>query len=107
MPDEATIERLIRKGTIAMAFTPVVCGTAFKNKGVQPLLDSVVKYLPSPLDRAAVQVGAGAVSMWNRSMEVGACRAASPLARVPCRCGTGASSSGPAKLPCSQFSRAP
>ncbi len=59
MPDEATIERLIRKGTIAMAFTPVVCGTAFKNKGVQPLLDSVVKYLPSPLDRAAVQVGAG------------------------------------------------
>jgi len=50
MPDEATIRRLIRKGTCARAFVPMVCGTAFKNKGVQPLLDAVVSYLPSPLD---------------------------------------------------------
>ncbi|CAI5970171.1 unnamed protein product [Closterium sp. NIES-64] len=49
-PDEATLKRLIRKGTIASAFVPVLCGTAFKNKGVQPLLDAVIDYLPSPLD---------------------------------------------------------
>lgn len=48
-PDEATINRLIRKGTIALAFVPVLCGSAFKNKGVQPLLDAVIAYLPSPL----------------------------------------------------------
>ncbi|KAG2499688.1 hypothetical protein HYH03_002623 [Edaphochlamys debaryana] len=54
MPDEPTIKRLIRKGTIAQAFVPIVCGTAFKNKGVQPLLDAVVDYLPSPLDIEAV-----------------------------------------------------
>jgi len=57
MPDEATVRRLIRKGTIARAFVPVTCGTAFKNKGVQPLLDSVVSFLPSPLDVEDVQVG--------------------------------------------------
>jgi elongation factor G len=50
MPDNDTIKRLIRKGTIARVFVPMVCGTAFKNKGVQPLLDAVVDYLPSPLD---------------------------------------------------------
>eukprot|EP00195_Chlamydomonas_chlamydogama_P011914 CAMPEP_0202890934 /NCGR_PEP_ID=MMETSP1392-20130828/1169_1 /ASSEMBLY_ACC=CAM_ASM_000868 /TAXON_ID=225041 /ORGANISM="Chlamydomonas chlamydogama, Strain SAG 11-48b" /LENGTH=777 /DNA_ID=CAMNT_0049574589 /DNA_START=45 /DNA_END=2378 /DNA_ORIENTATION=- len=55
MPDEATIKRLIRKGTINQVFTPMVCGTAFKNKGVQPLLDAVTDYLPSPLDIADVQ----------------------------------------------------
>ena len=49
-PDVATLKALIRKGTLAMAFVPVVCGSAFKNKGVQPLLDGVVDYLPSPLD---------------------------------------------------------
>ena len=49
-PDEATLKRLIRKATIAGAFFPVLCGSAFKNKGVQPLLDAVVDYLPSPLD---------------------------------------------------------
>jgi elongation factor G len=49
-PDVATLKKLIRKGTLAMAFVPVVCGSAFKNKGVQPLLDAVVDYLPSPLD---------------------------------------------------------
>src|SRR6202166_2613360 len=49
-PDEATLKRLIRKATIASTFFPVLCGSAFKNKGVQPLLDAVVDYLPSPLD---------------------------------------------------------
>ena len=49
-PDEATLKRLIRKATIAGAFFPVLCGSAFKNKGVQPLLDAVVDFLPSPLD---------------------------------------------------------
>ncbi|XP_058222389.1 elongation factor G-2, chloroplastic isoform X1 [Rhododendron vialii] len=49
-PDEETIKKLIRKGTIAGNFVPVLCGSAFKNKGVQPLLDAVVDYLPSPLD---------------------------------------------------------
>jgi len=49
-PDTATLKKLIRKGTLDMAFVPVVCGSAFKNKGVQPLLDAVVDYLPSPLD---------------------------------------------------------
>src|SRR5205085_3785544 len=54
-PDVATLKKLIRKGTLAMAFVPVVCGSAFKNKGVQPLLDAVVDYLPSPLDVAAIK----------------------------------------------------
>ncbi len=49
-PDEATLKRLIRKGAISGAFFPVLAGSAFKNKGVQPLLDAVVDYLPSPLD---------------------------------------------------------
>jgi elongation factor G len=54
-PDTATLKRLIRKGTLAFAFVPVLCGSAFKNKGVQPLLDAVVDYLPSPLDVPAIQ----------------------------------------------------
>jgi elongation factor G len=49
-PDEATLKRMIRKAVITGAFYPVLCGSAFKNKGVQPLLDAVVDYLPSPLD---------------------------------------------------------
>jgi elongation factor G len=49
-PDTATLKALIRKGTLNFSFVPVLCGSAFKNKGVQPLLDSVVDYLPSPLD---------------------------------------------------------
>jgi elongation factor G len=49
-PSEADLKRCIRKGTISFHFVPVLCGSAFKNKGVQPLLDAVVDYLPSPLD---------------------------------------------------------
>ena len=54
-PDVATLKACIRKGTLAQAFVPVCCGSAFKNKGVQPLLDAVVDYLPSPLDIEDVQ----------------------------------------------------
>ncbi len=54
-PDVATLKALIRKGTLSHKFVPVVCGSAFKNKGVQPLLDAVVDYLPSPLDIEDVQ----------------------------------------------------
>jgi elongation factor G len=50
MPDEATLKRLIRKAVITSAFFPVLAGSAFKNKGVQTLLDAVVDYLPSPAD---------------------------------------------------------
>jgi elongation factor G len=49
-PDEATLKRLIRKAVVTGAFYPVLCGSAFKNKGVQPLLDAVVDYLPSPVE---------------------------------------------------------
>merc|ERR1719221_2419844 len=49
-PDVDTLKSLIRQGTLGLAFVPVLTGTAFKNKGVQPLLDAVVDYLPSPLD---------------------------------------------------------
>ncbi|MGA8495868.1 MAG: elongation factor G [Xanthobacteraceae bacterium] len=54
-PDEATLKSLVRKATIASKFFPVFCGSAFKNKGVQPLLDAVVDYLPSPVDVPAVK----------------------------------------------------
>src|ERR687887_529357 len=54
-PDEATLKRLIRKAVIERKFVPVLCGSAFKNKGVQPLLDAVVDFLPSPLDRGAIK----------------------------------------------------
>jgi elongation factor G len=53
-PDEATLKRLIRKGTVTSTFVPVLCGAAFKNKGVQPMLDAVVDFLPAPTDVAAV-----------------------------------------------------
>ncbi len=49
-PDVPTLRRLIRKGTLDLSFVPVLCGSAFKNKGVQPLLNAVIDYLPSPLD---------------------------------------------------------
>jgi len=54
-PDESVLVACIRKGTIAGDFVPVLCGTAFKNKGVQPLLDAVVDYLPSPVDVPAIK----------------------------------------------------
>jgi elongation factor G len=47
---EEDLKKCIRKGTLSFAFVPIVCGSAFKNKGVQPLLDAVVDFLPSPLD---------------------------------------------------------
>ena len=54
MPDVPTLKRLIRKGTLNLEFVPVLTGTAFKNKGVQPLLDAVVDYMPSPLEVQAI-----------------------------------------------------
>jgi elongation factor G len=54
-PDENTLKGLIRKAVIRRKFVPVMCGSAFKNKGVQPLLDGVVDFLPSPVDREAIK----------------------------------------------------
>ena len=54
-PDYDTLIKCIRKGTISYAFVPVLCGSAFKNKGVQPMLDAVVNYLPAPTDVADVK----------------------------------------------------
>ena len=54
-PDEATLKKLLRKAVLHGTFYPVLCGSAFKNKGVQPLLDAVVAYLPSPIDRGAIK----------------------------------------------------
>ncbi|NOT70602.1 MAG: elongation factor G [Hyphomicrobium sp.] len=51
MPDTDNLRKMIRKATVTRAFYPMMCGSAFKNKGVQPLLDAVVDFLPSPLDR--------------------------------------------------------
>ncbi|MFP6708016.1 MAG: elongation factor G [Alphaproteobacteria bacterium] len=53
-PDAETLQRCIRKGTLNADFVPVLCGSAFKNKGVQPLLDAVVDYLPAPTDLKAI-----------------------------------------------------
>jgi elongation factor G len=55
MPDNDQIRELIRKGTVNVEFFPVLCGSAFKNKGVQPLLDAVVDFLPSPVDIPAIK----------------------------------------------------
>ncbi len=54
-PDAATLKKLIRKGTHGARLRACVCGSAFKNKGVQPLLDAVVDYMPSPLDVPAIK----------------------------------------------------
>ena len=54
-PTAAKLKALIRQGTLNQAFVPVLCGSAFKNKGVQPLLDAVIDYMPSPLDVAAIK----------------------------------------------------
>jgi elongation factor G len=55
LPDEAALKKLIRKGTCGNVFVPILCGSAFKNKGVQPLLDAVVDYLPSPVEVADIK----------------------------------------------------
>ncbi|MGL4239512.1 MAG: elongation factor G [Beijerinckiaceae bacterium] len=54
-PDEATLKRLIRKAVLNASFFPILAASAFKNKGVQTLLDAVVDYLPSPIDRPAIK----------------------------------------------------
>ncbi|GMH68773.1 hypothetical protein TrLO_g1818 [Triparma laevis f. longispina] len=54
-PDVPTLKKCLRKGTLASAFVPVLTGTAFKNKGVQPLLDAVVDYMPSPIEVDAIK----------------------------------------------------
>ena len=54
-PSEEVLKKCIRKGTINGSFVPVLCGSAFKNKGVQPMLDAVIDYLPSPLDLPPVK----------------------------------------------------
>jgi len=54
-PDIPTMKKLIRQGTLELQFVPVVTGTAFKNKGVQPLLDAVIDYMPSPLEVEAIK----------------------------------------------------
>ena len=55
MPNNEQLRALIRKGTCEVTFTPIFCGSAFKNKGVQPLLDGVVEFLPSPVDVPAIK----------------------------------------------------
>ena len=89
MPDEATLKRLIRKAVVTGAFFPVLCGSAFKNKGVQPLLDAVVDYLPSPLDVPAIK---GVDSRATRS-------SASPTTRSRCRCWRSRSWTTPSSAP--------
>lgn len=55
-PSEDKLKELIRRGCIGNKFVPIFCGSAFKNKGVQPLLDAVVSYLPSPLEVPPMKV---------------------------------------------------
>ncbi|MEX2449818.1 MAG: elongation factor G [Rhodospirillales bacterium] len=54
-PDEETLIKCIRKGTLSLSFVPVLCGSAFKNKGVQPLLDGVIDFMPAPTDVPAIK----------------------------------------------------
>ncbi|HVN98513.1 MAG TPA: elongation factor G [Steroidobacteraceae bacterium] len=55
MPSTDTLRKCLRKGTISSAFTPVLCGSSYKNKGVQQVLDAVVDYLPAPTDVASIK----------------------------------------------------
>lgn len=84
LPDEATIKKLLRKGTIEGKFVPMCCGTAFKNKGVQPLLDAVVDYMPSPVDLPDVRGSAvdDAEKVRGRERELGQKGAGGALARL-------------------------
>ena len=67
-PDLATLMACIRAGTISGAFVPVLCGSAFKNKGVQPLLDAVVDFLPAPTDVPAMRgIKAGSNELIERA----------------------------------------
>lgn len=67
-PDEATLKKCVRKGTIAGSLVPVLNGTAFKNKGIQPLLDAVVDFMPAPTDVAAIRgVKAGTEDVIERN----------------------------------------
>ena len=68
-PDEATLRRLIRLGTLNMSFVPVLCGSAFKNKGVQPLLNAVIDFLPGPLDVPAYTGFAPGDALETRDIE--------------------------------------
>ena len=54
-PDIETLKKCIRKGSLSSSFVPVLCGSAFKNKGVQPMLDAVIDFLPSPEDLPPVK----------------------------------------------------
>ena len=78
MPSNDELRALIRKGTIAVKFYPMFCGSAFKNKGVQPLLDAVVDYLPSPVDVPADQ--------GHRPQDRGRDRASRRTTASRCRC---------------------
>ena len=67
-PDEETLKKCIRKGAVGGIFVPVICGSAFKNKGVQPLLDAVVDFLPGPTDVPAIKgVKAGTEDVIERN----------------------------------------
>ena len=65
-PNVDEIKRCIRRGTLSFSFTPILTGSAFKNKGIQPLLDAVIDYLPSPLDRPPIS----GVEQRNTSAEI-------------------------------------
>ena len=75
-PGEEMLKGCIRKGTLDGAFVPVLCGSAFKNKGVQPLLDAVVDYLPAPTDVAAIK----GVKMGSNDIVVRRCSDDEPFA---------------------------
>src|SRR5205085_5899654 len=91
-PSEGVLKHCIRKGTIGGAFVPVLCGSAFKNKGVQPLLDAVIDYLPAPTDVAAIN----GIKMGSNETVVRRCSDDEPFAGLrseerrvgkECRCG--------------------
>ena len=75
-----TLKRCIKLGTISGAFRPVLCGTAFKNKGVQPLLDAVLDYLPSPIDVPGIKVAAEEDDAPDKVMRVIPANSSAPFA---------------------------